>query len=327
MNSYLLIDALLFIIFGFLLYLLMLPYLKKLKFGQNIRSDGPSRHLQKKGTPTMGGIIILICCLVFMSLLLIEFKEKLKIDLSKFLLLFIPMFVYGILGLIDDILIVVKHKNDGIKPSIKFLIQLLLAVGIYFSYLSIYQSNEINFFGIIVDIKFMYGMLIIFLLVGVTNATNLTDGIDGLLAGCAIISYLSFGILGIYKNETSVIIFSFAMCIALSSFLCFNLPKASVFMGNVGSLLIGAGLVMESIILKMEILLFFIGFVYLLETVSVIVQVWFYKKTKGERLFKMSPFHHHLELSGFKEMEIDIMMYGLQIIMSAIGVLIGIMVF
>ena len=327
MNSYLLIDAMLFLIFGILLFLLMLPYLRKLKFGQNIRNEGPSKHLVKKGTPTMGGLIILICCLVFMSLLMIEFKDELNIDHRKFMLLFIPMFAYGILGLIDDILIVVKKKNDGLKPSVKFLVQLILAAGIYFVYLSVFNTNELNFFGVLVDIKFFYGLLIIFLLVGVTNATNLTDGIDGLLAGCAIISYLSFGILGIYKNESSVIIVSFAMCIALTVFLFFNLPKASVFMGNVGSLLIGAGLVMESIILRMELLLFFIGFVYLLETISVIVQVWFFKKTKGERLFKMSPFHHHLELNGFKEIEIDIMLYGLQVVMCAIGILIGMLVF
>ncbi len=327
MNNLLFIDTILFLIFGILLFILMLPYLKKLKFGQNIRSDGPTKHLEKKGTPTMGGLIILICCLVFVSLLVIEFKNTLNLDLNKVLLLFIPMFLYGILGLIDDILIVVKKKNDGLKPSIKFLFQLAIATTVYFSYLNIYQTNELNFFGIMVDIKFLYGLLIIFLLVGVTNATNLTDGIDGLLGGCAIISYLSFGILGIYKNETSVIIFSFAMCISLTVFLLFNLPKAQVFMGNVGSLLIGAGLVMESIILRMELLLVFIGFVYLLETVSVISQVWFFKKTKGKRLFKMSPIHHHLELNGFKEIEIDVMMYGIQIVMCSIGILLGMMVF
>lgn len=327
MSNYLLIDTILFIIFGLLFYLLMLPYLKKLKFGQSIRSDGPKKHLAKKGTPTMGGIIILCCCLIFFSLLLIELNYQYNFDLLKIFFLLIPIISYGILGLVDDIMIISKRKNDGIKPSLKFLIQLIVAAITYFIYLTIYQNNTINFFGTCVDIKFFYGMLIIFLLVGVTNATNLTDGIDGLLSGCAIISYLGFGILGIYKNEMIVVLFSLSMCIALICFLFFNLPKASLFMGNVGSLLIGAGLVMESIILKMELLLIFIGFVYFIETLSVILQVWFFKKTKGKRLFKMSPFHHHLEISGFSEIEIDLMLYGIQLVMTCIGVFLGLLVF
>ena len=166
-----------------------------------------------------------------------------------------------------------------------------------------------------------------FLLVGVTNATNLTDGIDGLLGLCSIISYLGFGILGIYKGEISVVILSFSIIIPLIAFLVFNLPPAKVFMGNIGSLLLGAGLVMMSIILHVEILLIFIGFVYFLEVITVILQVWFFKKTKGDRLFKMSPIHHHLELSGFKEIEIDIAFGVLQLIMTVIGVWLGIMFF
>ena len=166
-----------------------------------------------------------------------------------------------------------------------------------------------------------------FLLVGVTNATNLTDGIDGLLGLCSIISYLGFGILGIYKGEVSVVILSFSIIIPLIAFLVFNLPPAKVFMGNIGSLLLGAGLVMMSIILHVEILLIFIGFVYFLEVITVILQVWFFKKTKGDRLFKMTPIHHHLELSGFKEIEIDIAFGVLQLIMTVIGVWLGIMFF
>ena len=178
-----------------------------------------------------------------------------------------------------------------------------------------------------VDLEFIYGIFIIFLLVGVTNATNLTDGIDGLLSICSIISYLGFGILGIYKSELSVVVFSFSVVIALCAFLLFNLPKAKLFMGNVGSLLLGSGLVMMSIILHVELLLIFIGFVYFLEVISVILQVWFFKKTKGNRLFKMTPIHHHLELSGFSEIEIDVAFGVLQLIMTVIGVWLGIMFF
>lgn len=266
-------------------------------------------------------------CVSFYSLLIIELKSLYHIDLSKSLLLIIPIILYGIVGFIDDYLIIFKHNNDGIKPTIKFIMQLIISVGVYFTYLSIYKCNNLNFFGIDVDIKFLYGLFIILLLVGVTNATNLTDGIDGLLGVCSIISYLGFGILGIYQGEISVVIFSFSVVVTLCAFLLFNLPAAKLFMGNIGSLILGAGLVMMSIILHVEILLIFIGFVYFMEVITVILQVWFFKKKKGERLFKMTPIHHHLELSGFKEIEIDIAFGVLQFIMTVIGVWLGIMFF
>lgn len=326
-NSLILLDCILFVSFGILLYLYFLPLLKRLNFGQNVRALGPKEHFKKSGTPTMGGIIILICVLIFYSLLLIEFKYFYHVELLKCLFLIIPIILYGIIGFVDDYLIIFKHNNDGIKPTLKFIIQLVISVIVYFCYLTIFKSNEINFFGIMVDIKFLYGLFIIFLLVGVTNATNLTDGIDGLLSICSIISYLGFGILGIYKGELSVVVFSFSVVLALCSFLLFNLPTAKLFMGNIGSLLLGSGLVMMSIILHVEILLIFIGFVYFMEVVSVILQVWFFKKKNGERLFKMTPIHHHLELSGFSEIEIDIAFGVLQLIMTVIGVWLGIMFF
>ena len=321
------LDSILFISFGILLFSYFLPVLKKLNFGQNIRALGPKEHFKKTGTPTMGGIIILVCVLVFYSLLLIEFKHFYHVELFKCLFLIIPIVLYGLIGFIDDYLIIYKHNNDGIKPTIKFIIQLIISALVYFCYLTIFKSNELNFFGIMVDLEFIYGIFIIFLLVGVTNATNLTDGIDGLLSICSIISYLGFGILGIYKSELSVVVFSFSVVIALCAFLLFNLPKAKLFMGNVGSLLLGSGLVMMSIILHVELLLIFIGFVYFLEVISVILQVWFFKKTKGNRLFKMTPIHHHLELSGFSEIEIDVAFGVLQLIMTVIGVWLGIMFF
>ena len=327
MKEYLTINMILFLIFGILLFYITLPIFKKLKYSQNVRSAGPKSHYVKAGTPTMGGIVILINMLVYFSFLCVEFKKEYHLDLRISLLLIIPILLYGIIGLIDDLLIVIKKNNDGIKPSLKFILQLLIAAGCYLFYLSIYNSNTIIFFGTVVDIKFLYGILIVFLLVGVTNATNLTDGIDGLLGLCAIISFVSLGIVGIYKNELSVVILSFSFVVAILSFLLFNLPTAKIFMGNVGSLLIGAALVMECIILKLEILLIFFGFVYFVETLSVILQVWYFKKTKGRRLIKMSPLHHHLELSGFKEIEIDITFALIQFIMSVIGIWFAVMVF
>ncbi|MBR6516545.1 MAG: phospho-N-acetylmuramoyl-pentapeptide-transferase [Bacilli bacterium] len=326
-KKYIIANAIIFLIFAVLMFAFFLPLLKKLNFGQSIRSLGPKKHLKKTGTPTMGGIVILICILIFYTLLIVEFKKIFHIDIVKSLFIIIPIVFYGIIGFIDDYLIVIKKKNDGIKPSIKFLLQLIIAASIYFIYLSIYDSNNLNFFGILIDLKFIYGIFIIFLLVGTTNATNLTDGIDGLLSICSIISYTGFGIIGIFKNEIVVVILSFTVVISLLAFLIFNLPKAKIFMGNVGSLLLGAGLVMMSILLHVEILLFFMGFIYVIETISVILQVWFFKKSRGERLFKMTPIHHHLELSNFSEIEIDITLGTVQLIMVVIGIWLAVMFF
>lgn len=326
-KNYILINAVSFIIFEILLFIFFLPLIKKLNYGQSIRSLGPKKHLKKSGTPTMGGIVILLCVLIFYTLLIVEFKRLFHIDLVKSLFIILPVVLYGIIGFVDDYLIIVKKNNNGIKPSIKFLLQLIIATAIYFVYLSVYKTNELNFFGIYVDLKFFYGLLIVFLLVGTTNATNLTDGIDGLLSICSIISYTSFGIIGIFKNEIVVVILSFSVVISLLAFLVFNLPKAKIFMGNVGSLLLGAGLVMMSILLHVEVLLVFIGFVYVIETLSVIIQVWFFKKTKGERLFKMSPIHHHLELCNFSEVEIDVTLGTIQLIMAVIGIWLAVMFF
>lgn len=327
MKEYLIINMILFLIFGILLFYISLPILQKLKYSQNIRSAGPKSHYKKAGTPTMGGLIILINMLIYFSFLTVELKKVYHLNFNVLLLMLIPVLLYGMIGLIDDLLIIIKNNNDGIKPTLKFILQLIIAAFCYFFYLTIYNSNDINFFGTIVDIKFFYGILIIFLLVGVTNATNLTDGIDGLLGCCSIISFVSLGVVGIYKNELSVVILSFSFAVAILSFLLFNLPTAKIFMGNVGSLLIGAALVMECIILKIEILLIFFGFVYFVETLSVILQVWYFKKTKGQRLIKMSPLHHHLELSGFKEIEIDITFALIQFVMSVMGIWFAVVLF
>lgn len=327
MKKDLLINFLLFFIFGCLLFVFFIPYLRKIKFGQNIREDGPQRHLLKKGTPTLGGCVIFVCTLIFFSFFLIEYKEMYKLNFKKCLFLWLPVLLFSLIGFIDDFLIVIKKKNEGLSPKLKFILQLLFAASTYYLFLYLGYDNKINFFGIFVDIKFLYGIVIIFLLVGVSNATNLTDGLDGLLAGCSIISYTSFGIIGICKQNYEVVFFSIAMSIALLCFLIFNLPKAKLFMGNVGSILIGTGLVMESILLNMELNLLFIGFVYFLETISVILQVWFFKKTKGKRLFLMSPLHHHLELADMSEVEIDITFYFLSLVTNMIGIYLGVNIF
>lgn len=310
------------IMFGFLL-----PYLRRIKFGQSIRKEGPSKHMQKAGTPTMGGLgIILSTTIIFGFLLgLNHFKGKdFTIEAFKeIILILLPFWGYGIIGFIDDYLIVKKRNNQGLKSNWKFSMQMLLAIGYYFIYLDLGFSNTLNFFGTDVNLAWLYGVLIIILFTSTTNATNITDGVDGLLAGCGIISFIAFLILAILVKNSLIIYFSIAMIISLFGYLFYNLPKAKLFMGDVGSLAIGASLVSVAIFLKMELLLLVIGFVYVVETLSVILQVWFFKKTKGKRLFRMSPFHHHLELSGLSEWEIDIIMWLIAIVFGGLGITLG----
>lgn len=327
MKSSLLINFILFFTFSTILYVYVIPYLRKIKFGQNVRTEGLTSHYKKNGTPTMGGIVIIICSILFYSLLLIEYRNSLLINYHYVILIILSVVIYGVIGYIDDYLIVSKRNNKGLSPIIKLLLELIFGVIFYYLYLTFNNNPTLNFFGINVDVMFLYGLLIVFLFMGVTNSTNFTDGVDGLLAGSSVISYLAIGIVGIYKEEYSVVLFAFAVIVCLLSFLVFNLPVASLFMGNVGSLAIGAGMVASSIILRVELLLIFIGFVYLFETISVILQVYYYKRTHGKRLFRMTPFHHHLELSKFSEIEIDLSFYIIQIVMCAIGILIGIEVF
>lgn len=327
MNYSLLIYIVLFFFLGFLLYLYFIPYLRRLKAGQIERGEGLASHKRKNGTPTMGGIIILLVSLSSYILLSFIYKDKYYLNIQDFILIIYSSISYTLIGLIDDLLIVVFKNNKGIKPLIKFILQLLFGIIFYLIYTLLDCSSVINFFGFDVNIGFVYGLFITLIFSSFSNATNFTDGIDGILSGCAIISFVSLGLLGIIKQEHSVVFISISVIISLLSFMIFNLPNASIFMGNTGSYMIGAIMVVCSIILKLELLMIFIGFIYYFELISVMFQVWYYKKTKGKRLFKMTPFHHHLELSGFNELDVDLSFYVIQIIASIIGIILGVKVF
>lgn len=323
-------SILVIILIGFLnailLFEVLIPFFKRIKFGQSIREEGPRGHSIKSGTPTMGGIVIIIITL-FLSLILMLFNNKDEINISKILLIFIPFIGFGLIGFIDDYLIVVKKNNEGLKPSLKFIMQLIVSLVVYYLILSVRKSNMINFFGFNVDIKFLYGVFIVVAFTGFSNATNLTDGLDGLLGGSSLIVTLGIMLLAIHQQNKIVVYFSVSLFISILSFLCFNLPKAKIFMGDTGSLAIGAALFSMLIMLNRDLLIFIYGFVYLLETISVMLQVWFFKKTKGNRLFKMTPLHHHLELSGLNEIKIDIIFWIFTLIISVFAYFLGVFVF
>ncbi len=314
------------LIIGITIFQIVIPLLRRFKFGQSIRKEGPTRHYGKSGTPTMGGIVIVVISIILFITYLIRIKKDIVIW-QNVLLIIIPFIGFAIIGFVDDFLIIVKKNNLGLPASIKFLLQIIISSISYYLILTIRKDNMLNFFGIKIDIGFLYGILIIIGFAGVSNATNLTDGLDGLLAGCSIISICGIYLIARFKGNELVMYFSLSLMVATLCFAIFNFPKASIFMGDVGSLAIGAAIFAMLIALRMEILFIFFGIIYICETISVILQVWFFKKTKGKRLFKMTPIHHHFELLGLKEEQIDVVFWGISLIFTMIGVILGVMVF
>ena len=329
LNSYL---SLYFIGLSFVIvlcYHFLIPYLKKLKIGQNVRCEGPRSHLEKNGTPTMGGIIIFLTfALILISLfLMLKYKFKTFLYLNDLILLLIPITGYTVIGFLDDFLIIMKKNNIGLKPLYKLLFELLISLIFYIVYLYFSYPTTISIFGIMVDFKFLFGPLIILMFLSTTNSTNLTDGLDGLLTISTLPIVFGFLVLSVQANNIVVTISSIAMLVSLISFLFFNFPKASIFMGDTGSLFIGAYVCVSSILLKVEFLLLIFGFVYIIETISVILQVIYYKKTKGKRLFKMTPIHHHLELCGLNDIQINLIFFIISSVFVTIGLILELVLF
>lgn len=315
------------ILYGIVFFDVMIPLLQRFKYGQAIRKEGPRSHLTKSGTPTMGGIVmIIITIMLSVTLIIFNLKKEFNI-LFKLLVVIIPIIGFGLIGFLDDYLIILKKNNEGLSPSIKFLLQLMISAISYYLILKIRGNNLLNFFGVNIDLKFLYGIFIIISYTGFTNGANLTDGIDGLLGGTSLIALVGISYIAFVKKDMFVFYFAISLIIAIISFLIFNLPKAKIFMGDTGSLMIGAVIFALLLLLNMDILIFFFGFTFLIESISVILQVWFFKKTKGNRLFKMSPIHHHLELIGLKDYKVDIIIWTLTFVFVLFGTILGVLVF
>ena len=311
---------------AFFLTVLMLPrlikYLHELKFGQAIREEGPQSHMHKKGTPTMGGISFIIAIVI--SLIVAMFLDSSNI---KYYVLFIYTTIsFSIIGYIDDMLIVVKKKNDGLAPRKKLMLQILFSVIFYILVTFIYK--EVNYIHIPVfdynlNISYFYIIFLVFWQTGFSNAVNLTDGLDGLATSVTIITTSTFALLAYKENNFPVLVFCLTIVGALVGFLLFNRNPAKIFMGDTGSLALGGILAAISVILHKEVAFLFIGLVYILETLSVIIQVAYFKKT-GKRIFKMSPLHHHFELSGYGEVKTVYIFVIIAVISSAIGYFVGV---
>ena len=311
---------------AFLLTVLMLPrlikYLHVLKFGQAIREEGPQSHMHKKGTPTMGGISFIISIVI--SLVIAVFLDSK--NMQYYFLFIYTTISFSIIGYIDDMLIVVKKKNDGLAPRKKLMLQILFSVIFYILVTFIYKDiNYIHIPGLDynLNISYLYLIFLVFWQTGFSNAVNLTDGLDGLATSVTIITTSTFALLAYKENNFPVLVFCLTIVGALLGFLLFNKNPAKIFMGDTGSLALGGILAAISVILHKEIAFLFIGLVYILETLSVIIQVAYFKKT-GKRIFKMSPLHHHFELSGYGEVKTVYIFVIIAMISSAIGYFIGV---
>lgn len=292
-----------------------IPILRRLKFGQSIREIGPSWHRKKTGTPTMGGVVIFVAVLVA---LLIFSKE---IDHTAWFALFCAL-GFGIIGFIDDFIKVILKRNLGLRAWEKTALQLLVGVIFVFGGLNtgvLSTSVLIPFTGAIIDFSWVYIPFALFVLVGAVNSVNLTDGIDGLATSVTIVVMLYFGFAA-QEITSPLVVFCFTVVGSLLGFLIFNKYPARVFMGDTGSLFLGGAVAAVALLQQNPFILLIVGLVYILETLSVIIQVTSFKIT-GKRIFKMSPLHHHFEMSGWSEVKIVSVFTAVTIITAVISYL------
>ena len=277
--------------------LIILPILRKFKIGQPVRAEGPESHLKKNGTPTMGGIMMIITMTVLIIINGI-FKPMLFLAL-------VPILGFGIVGFVDDYKKLVLKSSDGISPKLKMLGLLLVSILFIVLYLFVFRLstdtiipfiNQPLHLNVIVFVVFA-----LFILLGTSNAVNLTDGLDGLASGVVAIIMTFFTLYSYKMGNTDMVTLGLITVGTCLAFLLFNAHPAKVFMGDTGSLALGGAVAGVALILQMPLYLAIVAIVCIIDTISVMLQVAFFKITKGKRLFKMAPFHHHLELSGMNE--------------------------
>ena len=277
----------------------IIPALIKLKFGQEIREIGPSWHKSKSGTPTMGGVMFFAAVIVCLLLLFFDIRG---------IMLCATAVAFGLIGFADDFIKVVKKRNLGLTALQKFLAQIFVSVvfvlsGMHFKVFD--TSIIIPFFNKPLDLGVFYIPFAIFVMVGVPNSVNLTDGIDGLASAVTCVVSIFFTFLAIFYGEATVAKFSATITGVCLGFLLFNAHPAKVFMGDTGSLFLGGAICAIALMLEAPLVLFIAGGVYVMETLSVIIQVASFKTT-GKRVFKMTPIHHHFEMCGWNEKKIVI---------------------
>lgn len=309
-----------------LLSIVIIPILRKLKVGQMERDDGPRSHLKKQGTPTMGGIIIILSMIIVCIGLFIYYtKIRLELEIAKNIIpLLVASIGFGIIGFIDDFKKLVLKNTKGISPAAKMIGLLIIAVG-YTLYLTnvLKIGTDIYIPFVKTSITFPIWIYIPFsiaVMLATTNAINLTDGIDGLSSSVTTIILTCLTVIAIIFNLKEVTLFGSALSGACLGFLLFNLYPSKVMMGDTGSLMLGGAVAAMALYLKMPLLLLIIAIIPILETLSVMIQVAHFKRT-GNRIFKMAPLHHHFELSGWKENKVVSVFSIITLIVCIIGLL------
>lgn len=299
---------------------IVIPLLQKLKIGQSIREDGPQTHLKKTGTPTMGGIIMIIAMLITVIISGIINADILD---KNIYILIIATLGFGMIGFIDDYIIVVKKRNLGLKAYQKLIGQILLAVllAAYHSSTSEMGTKLIVPFlkNQYIDLGIFYIPFIVFVVVGTVNSVNLTDGLDGLASGVTLIVLSFFGIVALSWGMGSISLFSIALAGACLGFLIHNAYPAKIFMGDTGSLALGGAVSAIAVLLNIPLIIPIVGGIYFIEALSVIIQVISFKLT-GKRVFLMSPLHHHYEQKGWKETKIVAIFWTITLILCLIGI-------
>lgn len=302
--------------------LVLIPILKRLKLRQTVSSTIGERHQVKNGTPTIGGLIFIIPTII--TLIVLKLKGSIDITYNTLIILLV-FFLYGLLGFIDDFIKIRFHNNKGLTIMFKLLCQMLIALVFYYIYIKNGgdPSLTISSLGIDLELNWVYGLFILFLLVGTSNAVNITDGLDGLAGGLSAIAFMAYGLLAWnatwMEGYSEVGIFCFVLVGSIIGFLVFNSNPAKIFMGDTGSLALGGALAAVAILTKHELSLALIGGVFVIETLSSLIQmisIIYFKK----KILKMAPLHHHFEQIGWEEKDIVKLFYivGLIFAMAAI---------
>jgi len=306
--------------------LILIPVLRNLKAGQSVSRLINKRHLKKEGTPTIGGLIFIIPPII--AIIALAMRGSVVISSNLIIVIFVFL-AYGLLGFIDDFLKIKYHNNDGLSVITKFIAQLFIAVVFY----TIYKHNggttdlEISLFGIKWSLGWFYGVFILFLLVGTTNAVNITDGLDGLCGGLSVMAFLAYGVISWGSNwidgYEGMAIFCFVLVGALLGFLLFNSHPAKVFMGDTGSLALGGALATVAILTHHEMSLALIGGVFVIDTLSSLIQIIAIRKFH-KKIFLKAPIHHHFEELGWEETDIVKVFWTVGFLLAMFGVVYGV---
>ena len=322
----LLTKAIFAIMIGFLLSvilgLIIIPFLKKIKAGQKISIFVGESHRKKEGTPTMGGLIFIIPTIVATIGLIITNKIPYTSNLGIVLLVFLG---YACIGFLDDFLSIRKGNNEGLTTYQKLFMQVLIAIGVFYIYMRSGGQTSLVIGTLHIDIEmgWLYGLFILFVLVGASNAVNLTDGLDGLAGGLSAIAFIAFSLISLMVGFEDIGIFSLILVGSLMGFLIYNTHPAKVFMGDTGSLALGAVMGAIAILTHREITLLVVASIFVIETLSVIIQT-FWVQVFHKRLFLMTPIHHHFEKLGWQETDIVKLFWVCGLVLSMAGIIFGV---